>query len=317
MPTDEQPVASSATPEPSTPVAAPTLDSLNPEQRAEWRKTGHLPDVTAESSPATPETAVSTETLPAPASEPGTPKPKKNAESRIQELLQERAALRAELEAAKRPATPVSVPDVTPAASSPAPIGPKFPEFDRWIQTQPADAQSYEDYIDARAAHVFTQQQQAYERQQAHAAAERESSERLSTYRQRAEAFIQEHGDYWQVITPVTDQAPRTPTADAMGDVIVRSPHPPQLLYHLGSHLEEFNRLLSLPPHQAAYELGQLAATLSAPASPVVKTLSTAPEPPPTLRSKPATPVDDLEAAIKRGDFASYKLAANRRALAR
>lgn len=319
MNTDAQPAESSPAPTaPPTGTTTPTLDRLTTDERATWRKTGQLPDVKADSSPAEPDKAASTDATPPPASEPGTPKPKKNAESRIQELLAERAQLRAELESARRPAPPS---DVKPAAAPSAPpVGTKFPAFDAWITAQPAeiqsDAQAYELYIDARASHVFHQQRESYERQQSEAAAQREANERLSTYRQHAETFIKDHGDYWQVIAPVTDHAPQTPTAEAMGDVIVRSPNPPQLLYHLGSNLEEFNRLLSLPPHAAAYELGQLAALFSAPATPVVKTLSTAPEPPPTIRSKPSTPVDDVDAAVKRGDFASYKLAMNRRSVA-
>ena len=320
MTTDEQPVASSATPDPTpAPVepkqtvdALPTLDRLTTEERSTWRKTGKLPDVQAASSTATPEKAVSTETLPAPASEPGTPKPKKNAESRIQELLTERAQLRAELKAAKRPVTPVQVPDA-PAASSPAPVGEKFPSDTEWLAAHP-DAE-YGDYIDARARFVYTQEQQAHERRLADAAAEKESATRLQEYRKSAETFVAEHADYWQVIQPITSTNMPKPLLDAVDHALARSGYSPQLLYHLGTHLDEFETLISLPPAQAAYELGQLAARLTAPAPPVVKTLSTAPDPPPTLRSKPATPVDDLEAAIKSGDFTRYKLAANRRAV--
>ncbi|HEX7796748.1 MAG TPA: hypothetical protein VF456_20440, partial [Vicinamibacterales bacterium] len=92
----------------------------------------------------------------------------------------------------------------------------------------------------------------------------------------------------------------------------------PALLYHLGTHLDQWERILSSPPAQAVYELGKIDASLTLPASatPVVKTLSTAPEPPPSIRSKATTPVDDVDAAVKRGDFASYKLAMNRRSVA-
>ena len=317
MTTDEQVAESSPAPtiEPIAPAAPPSLDRLTTEQRATWRKTGALPDAKlADSSPATPEKAASTEVLPAPASEPGTPKPKKNAESRIQELLAERAHLRQELEAAKRPVGPPQVPDV-PAVSSPAPVGEKFPDFDTWSAQQPESQSSYEDYIDARAVHVFQQQQQVREQRDAQAAAEKESQTRLREYRKQADQFVTDHADYWQVIDPITKASLPQSVLEAIDGALARAGYSPQLLYHLGQHLDEFEALIALPPAQAAYELGQLSARLSAPATPVVKTLSTAPEPPPTLRSKPATPVDDVEAAVKRGDFASYRLAMNRKTI--
>ncbi len=316
MPTDEQPVSSSETSEPSAPVVTSSLDRLTTEERSTWRKTGTLPDaLQADSSPATPDKAVSTETTAPPASEPGTPKPKKNAESRIQELLQERAQLRQELDAARRPVTPTQ--PQTPAASSPAPVpvAEKFPDFDTWSAKTP-DA-SYEDYIDARAAHVFEQKQQAHERQAAEVEAQKSRDQQMTDYRTKAEAFIAEQPDYLQAIQPVITAAIPLPVKAAIEDGLARAGHNPRLLYHLGTHLDEFEALIALPPSQAAYELGQLSARLSVPASPVVKTLSTAPDPPPTLRSKPATPVDEVEAAVKRGDFASYRLAMNRKAIAK
>lgn len=318
MTTDEQPVASSATPDsPVVGTTTPTLDRLTTEERQTWRKTGQLPDVKADSSPAMPDQAASTEASPSPASEPGPSKPKKNADSRkleleaeIQALLTKRAQLRQEVEA------PPQRHDA-PAAPSPAPVGTKFPDFDKWAQTQPAESQSYEDYIDARAVHVFQQQQQAHAERQQQLAAQQDAATRLTQYRKAAETFQAEHPDYWDVVNPVTERPMPKGQAELFQDILTRSGVGPQLLYHLGTHPDVFDRMLSLPAAQAVYELGQLAGTLSAPAPPAIKTLSTAPEPPPSIRSKATTPVDDVDAAVKRGDFASYKLAMNRRSVAR
>ncbi len=316
MNTDEQPVASSATPESIAPSATPSLETLTGEQRATWRKTGSLPDAAAASSPATPEQALSTESS-TPASEPGTPaKPaKKNAESRIQELLQERHARDtriAELEA--RLNAPKEAPKEVPAA--PEPMGEDFPEYEAWAETQPQNRRSYERYIGAMAVHVYQQQEEVKSQRTARATAEKTEAERLDTYRKNAEAFKAEHADYWQVIDPVTKTTMPVATRDALNEALGSGGYSPALLYHLGTHLEDFHRIVALPPAQAAYAIGKLDASLSLPAPPAFKTLSTAPDPPPTLRSKPATPVDDLEAAVKRGDFTSYKLAANRRTIA-
>lgn len=324
MNTDAPIAESSPAPTESTPapVVAPSLDRLTTEERQTWRKTGNLPDAKpADSSPATPDKAASTDATLPPASEPGTPKPKKNAESRIQELLADRHARDtriAELE--RQLATPRPTQEPTqPAVSSPAPVGERFPDFDSWSAKQPEALSSYEDYIDARAAFVFEQKQQAHERHLAEAAAHKEAVQKLADYRKNAEKFVAERPDYWQVIAPVTNANVPKPVLDAIDGALARAEYPPQLLYHLGTHLDEFETLIALPPAQAAYELGQLSARLSAPAPPVVKTLSSAPPPPPTLGSKPASPVDDVEAAVKRGQdgYATYKLVMNKRAVAK
>ncbi len=313
MNTDATSAESSPAPEP---IVTPSLDRLTDVERQTWRKTGSLPDASAVSSPATPDQATSTDVSITPASEPGSPAkpPKKNAESRIQELLADRARLTAELAAAKAPAQPQ-----TPAASSPAPVPVEqdFPDYDAWMTTQPENRQTYERYIDARATHVYRQEQAADRQRQADEAAQREHAGIVTTFQQRADAFVADHADYGATIAPVVTANLLLPMRDALEDVIARSENGPRLLYHLGSHLEEFQRLTALPPAQAAYELGKLESIFGQPAPPVAKHLSSAPPPPPTLGSKPASPVDDLEAAIKRGDFATYKLAANKRAIGR
>lgn len=311
MSSDVQPAASSAAVE-SAPV--PSLDSLTETERATWQRTGEFPEAAtktdAASSPADPAAQeLSTESHPPPASEPGTPaKPKKNAESRIQELLAERAALRAQLDAATRP---IEAPRQTAPVTSE-----KFPNYETWFPAQPEDApREYEDYLVTRAKYEVRQEQQAEQAQRAAEAAQRTEAERLAAYRTSAESFVQAHPDYWTVIHPIT-QSPVTPVTDAIGKAITASPIAPQLLYHLGQHRDVFDRLLSLGEIPAIYELGKLEATLTAPAPPNPKTLSTAPAPPPTLGSKPATPVDDVDAAVRSGDYATYAAAMNRRQLA-
>lgn len=267
--------------------------------------------------------AASTEVVATPASEPGSPaRGKKNAESRIQELLTERAQLRADLEAAKRPA-PASVPDV-PAASSPAPMaGEKFPAYDAWIATQSADVQNASDafdlYIDARAGHVFQRQQMQARQREADDTAQREEQGRFATYRQQADTFATQRTDYWSIVEPITEaHIPDVKTRDAIQDVITRSVAAPALLYHLGTHRDEFARVIALPAHQAAYELGKLDAALSVGATSVrpTKTVSSAPPPPPSLLSRAQTPVDEIESARSSGDWSRYRALANARDIA-
>jgi hypothetical protein len=325
MSTDAQPVASSATPD--APIAQTPADeavakgdqaAFKEARRAE--RSGKTPaSIAAESTPAEPgDQAASTEVVAPPASEPGTPAPKKNAESRkqelnaeIQALLAQRAQLRAELEA--QPRQPQR--QDAPAAPSAVPVGEKFPDYDTWITAQPAEAQSYEDYIDARAAHVYEQRQHAERTRTEQETAEREERTRLDTYRQSAAKFVAEHADYWDVIKPITDTPP-SETAGAIGDVITRASNPPQLLYHLGQHLDEFARLLTLPPTMAVYELGQLAGSLTAPASTPIPQQSRAPAPPTTLGRRAVEPADQLESIVASGDMVRFKALRQRERLA-
>lgn len=264
------------------------------------------------------EQVASTDAVPAPASEPGHPSPKKNAESRIQELLAERAQLRAELEAAKRPAPAPQSTDVALAASSPAPVAAKFPTYEQWTATQPSgSALDYEDYTDARARHVFEQERRAADDRAVETAKAKDYDARIATYRQHAERFVTDHPDYWTVIAPITQVQP-SPTADATCDVIARAANPPQLLYHLGHHLDEFERILSLPVAQASYELGKLDASLTAPVVPSSgsRPLTSAPAPVVTLGRKAVETADETEAVVASRDQSRFKALAQRERLA-
>jgi hypothetical protein len=317
---DEPIAASSAVAE--TPVAPdapvlPNLSGMSSAQVAEWRKTGEAPkDAAAESSPAEPvEQVASTEVAATPASEPGSPK-KKNAESRKQELqaeidglLKTRAQLRAEVQA---PA-PVSRPDVQPVASSPAAA---FPDYDAWSTQQPSGADiRYERYSAEFTLAVAAEKAQAFEEQRRYQADVREAEEVKQAYLSQAEVFVQDHPDYWSVVNPVTTQVQPTPTTEAMGNVIARSASPTQLLYHLGQHRDEFQRIVSLPPARAVYELGKIEARLTPSSVPSVPRTS-APPPPQTLSTRAVAPVDDVDAALASGDFRRYKAAQNARDVA-
>lgn len=306
---DAQPVASSATdaPEAVTALDQAVQTSDVAAYRAAKRDARTQTPVPA-SSAASPEVpAASTDASPSPASEASKPT-RKNAEDRVQELLAERAQLRAALDAARRPQTP----DAKPAAPSAAPVGDKFPTFDVWLQQQQgSEALAYEDYIDARASHVYAREQTVARERETLATEQRAQRERLASYRERASAFLAEHGDYWTAIQPVVT-APQTPTSEAIGDAITRSDVAPQLLYHLGTHLETFERLVSLPERLAIYELGKLEASLSAaPVTPQKSTPVTRASAPPTmLGSKPTTPSsDDASRAVASGDVAAYRAA--------
>jgi hypothetical protein len=318
---DAPPVASSAT---DTPEVVTALDQAVMDNDVAAFRAASFAALTAKtpvpaSSAAPPEVpAVSTDASPSPASEASKPT-RKNAEDRVGELLAERAQLRAELDAIRRPQTKV---DAQPAAPSAAPVGDKFPAFDVWTQQPGHEFLMYEDmyeaYIDARALNVYAREQQVAKERETLAMAQQEHRAQIASYRERAATFVADKPDYWDAIQPVVT-APQTPTSDAIGELIKRSEVAPQLLYHLGTHLEQFERLVGLPERLAIYELGKLEASLSA--VPVTSqkppTVTRASAPPTMLGSKPTTPsTDDASRAVASGDVAAYKAAWYREQLA-
>jgi hypothetical protein len=287
-------------------------------QVAEWRKTGDAPkDAAAESSPAEPvEQVASTEAVAAPASEAGQPTKKKNAESRKQELqaeidglLKTRAQLRAEVSAP----VPASRPDVQPVASSPTAA---FPDYDTWSTQQPAGSDlRYEVYSAEFTLDVAAKKAQAHHERQTYQAAVQEAEAVKQAYLSQAQTFVTDHPDYWTVVNPITSELQPTPTTEALGNVIARTAAPTKLLYHLGTHREEFNRIVNLPPARAVYELGKLDAVLFGSSVPPVSRTS-APPPVDGLSTRAVAPVDDVDAALASGDFSRYKAAQNARDVA-
>lgn len=93
------------------------------------------------------------------------------AKEEARQAREEAARLKAEIEALKRPA-----PIPTPAA---APVSGRFPAFEVWAKAHPG--QDFDDYTDARAAHVARQEW-------AKADQEKALQSRVSTYQTRMDA---------------------------------------------------------------------------------------------------------------------------------
>lgn len=320
---DVQPVASSAT----EPVSALEHAVAARDFAAFKAASRGLPPESpvADSTPAEPaEQVASTDASPLPDSEPGAPAKadKRNAETRVQELLKERSEWRKEqaelrsrlasLDVSRAPSHDVK------AASSPAPVGEKFPDFSTWQQRDGNASLEYEDFIDARAAHVYEQRRSAERAEDARQIAERTQRERLVAHHERVSEFAKEHEDYWTVIEPIM-RVPDTPGIVAAADVIGGSEHSVALLYYLGAHLEDFHQIAAMSPTAAAAAIGRIEASLSAPSvSPrTTNTVTRAPSPPTSLGQKTTTSApDDEMAAVKEKDFLAFKAVAQRKRLA-
>ncbi len=192
------------------------------------------------------------------AASPRKAKPKENVQARINQALEKQrkaeeraAALEAEVSRLKQPAQPAEAP-VQPKWQ-PVP-GEKFATFDTWSAANPGT--DYEDYIDARARHVY---------QAEHRAAQAQSElERLSTsHLTRVEVAKQKYPDYDQAVAAVDKQLfdAGLRSSDALTDAILRSDSSADLIYWLATHPED------------ALQLARESQGLPASAAPIVKRL--------------------------------------------
>lgn len=308
--------------------ASPDLASLSKPELAKWRETGDLPapktsdssDADADSSTAQPDgQAVSTETSPSPASEPGTPKKKANAETRIKELLDQVKAKDAELASLRTRPTPEKA-DVT-AKSSPAtePVTidsvmaspdlsqPMLDETAFYTQFPDATVGQYVRYVSR-----YELLSDAAQREQTQTLQQRE--------REFAERAAKVPTEVYQKLPPellnakpvdlMSPGEARTVWNVAIHEILTSS-DPARLLTHLVNSPEAMEAIRATQNEAATIRtIAQIEARLdgpSVPSKPVVKTTSSAPPPPPTLGSKPSSPSDEIEDALATGDFKKYK----------
>lgn len=335
--TDAQIAAPSAAADaPSTPDA-PTrsLDDLSPSELQSWRLTGDVPpapaspspsSTPADSTPAEPAAqAASTDASSSPDSEPGKPGKKATAADRVQELLIERHQLREEnarLKAASQPQAAPQPPDATQAASSPAAADTDdFPDFDTWSAQAENEGKSYDAYTRAVIRHDRAQAQIQEQR-----AAEVRT--KVATFNSRYEAakaadptFIPSLSADVLALQPVDVLPPGAPVSplNVVAQEIIESEYAPQLLRHFSAHPEQLDALRTAAPATIFRTLARLESDLrlaGAPSavSPSAPPITKAPDPPTTLGSRPAAPVNEAEAAVARDDVAAYMAARNREA---
>jgi hypothetical protein len=296
-------------------------------ERAQWRLTGLKPGETAPDADADPSPApaaaqpASTDARPPTGSAPVKGKGVKARSAELdaeivglQDKLKLRAALREEL--AQRP---VAVPDVTPAASSPA----AAPDLGSTLRAPDASrpmlseeqffatfpAATYGQYGVYTAKYVLAEHQG----QQAREAQQRQFSQEWST---NVDAVKAERPDYAEQIDRFKD-LPTTPANTAIFHAISESRNARLALY-LADHLDLTRELVAMPPASALVKLGEVWTQISGPAgSPrPPSSVTKAPPPPPEIGSRASMPADEIEAARASGDWRRYRDAANARDIA-
>lgn len=210
-------------------------------------------------------------------------KPKKTAQDRFDELT--RARREAEREAeywrakaleSQKPPEPQAQPKQD---AEPDPADYQFGETDaRYIK----DLAKYE--ARQELAYAFQAQRQMEEQTRV-----------LTSHQQREAEFAKANPDYERAV-----YRPDLPMTPAMAEAILQSDNGPAIAYTLANDPGEARRISGLNPLAQALEIGRLGASLKGPAPQVAKTVSTAPAPPPQLRTARGTfaggPRDDMSA---------------------
>ena len=319
---------------PSAPTSAPDLGAMSPDERSHWRLTGEFPSAKdsseAASTPAEPaEQAASTDASSTPASEPGTPK--KNAATRIQQLLEENKLLKERLESAPRESRPAPAVDER-AASSPAQAAERTldaaiasPDLSR---PPLEEGDFFREFPDASMA-AFVDYRHGYREamSEARRAADQQRESLSSSYAQRMAPAIEADPQFWSTLDPRLKEttpiallpAGEAPTAlNFAAQEILESEHPAEIMSYLSAHpqyLEVLSRMSSAHAIRAIARLDALVGSVSSVPTkqPVGKTTTSAPAVPQTLGSKPAESADETTTSVVAGDFRRYKSAMNRR----
>jgi hypothetical protein len=110
-----------------------------------------------------------------------------------------------------------------------------------------------------------------------------------------------------QTVTPKNDLA----------EAVLNADDPAALMRYLSEQPTELAALLTSPdPRTFWRRLGQAEARLSVPNRPIPKTITDAPEPPPTVGTR-VSALSDTEAAVKANDQRAYNAARDRERMAR
>lgn len=329
---DEVAVSSTA---PDLISASDALASLSGPERSAWRETGALPADKISVIDAAPLAAEPVVQVPSaegaePASKPGiVAKPKKNADTRVDELLADRAEARSradrlerENETLRRTAVPVG--DAKAASSTAAETdaeptdATKFATYELFLQAQARWAVRQELAADHAAARAHEEGRRQHDAQHQRATT---FSTQLTEARTADPTFLEKVSPEILALKPfgalVAGEQPSV--NNAIAEELIDSPVAAQLMVHLSTHPDDLAKLRACQtPRSLARAVGLLEAQYAgkpAAAAPL-KTIPGAPAPPTTVGTRPAASADPVASAISRRDQAAYTREMNARELA-
>jgi hypothetical protein len=323
---EETPVAAapSAVEAPVMDVSRGPLVDITPEQRAEFRKTGNLPEppkkeaaaASSESKPVEGEAkpAGDSETPESKQEKPKEPKPKQTAEERIAQL----EATIEKIRKGKGIETPKA--ESSPAKPEPVrehpPTRPKPTAEDKKEDGTPK-FETYEDFVEDLSDWKSEQREVKNQREQREQAQANAFKGKVEAARSRYENFDDVKDSF---LASVSDPGVNSVVRDMLNDSDVL----PDLVFTIGSSKDDLAIFVKMAKENPGKALRYIALTESLIAEelegkakpkvepePPAKPITAAPKPPSEVGGRAASPGDELASAAKAGDFRSFKAEAN------
>ena len=204
---------------------------------------------------------------------------KPGAEKRIGQLVAEREYWKGRAEAVEASRT-------SPIAPSSAQPAPEDRELD------PNDFDSDADYLKARADQAEARLSARFEQERQRAS----QTETQKAIQESAKRSRVAHKDFDEVALN-----PAVPTSQTMVDAM-KGENYAEILYALGSNIEEAQRIFSLPAVQQIKEIGKIEARLT---KPKPKSVSSAPNPPTTISGTGPSPKEKDMSKMTRSELHS------------
>lgn len=335
--TTQKPAEPSPAPEPViVPVPdedeyeAPDLEAFTPEQHQKWLQTGEFPKPQKppeKSAPSEPSEKAQAESEPA-EKKPETEKPAErkpqNAETRIvqleeqiaqlkaqkaeriQQLLDERRALQQEL---TKPADKKPEPAPGTELAADRPKRPKMNEFED-LQTYEKALEEYEEkFADWKVQQRIEAEKKAYQEQVRKQTIEQRNAQIRNNWETRLVEAKKRYGDFDEVVRSV--DLPLNPFMDGY---LLDSEKGPELVYALCKNPAEAERISKLGPFACARELAKFESSFAASLQPPPKKTISETKPPPTeLPGTNRQSEDEAKAALEAGDVERYMRIMNQR----
>lgn len=321
-------LAESSTATPVMEVERGPLVNLTSDERAEFRRTGELPEPPKkdeEPAPSITEHAGEAES-PKKTQEKSDKGRAPGAEKRIGEVISENKRLKAELEDLKKPKAEAPKTETAPPPKvEPPQAGRKKPTAEDKDKDGKPRYSTYEDFVEDLADWKAEQRWSNSQREQAAQQQTREFQSKVEEARGR-------YKDFDEVIKPAVaaihgDQQISPAVKAMLNDSEVLS----DLLYTIGSDAKELAAFTKMAKTEPGKALRYIALTESLireelesgkgekkpAAKPPEKQKTAAPAPPSEVGGRAAAPGDELQDAAKANDFRKFKSVANRQALAR
>ncbi len=232
-------------------------------------------DASPEQAEVQPDEAATSEDQQATGESPAAEPKKDGIQKRIDEITRARREAEREAEYWRMRAQQIGAPQPPPPQQAAAAEQPPTPQ----------QFQTYDDYVTARAQYEGRQAAMALytqaEQQRAFQSAQQAAAQRMQSLNEKLITDGAKYPDFDEV---VRSESVRITTV--MADAMSYTSNAADVAYHLGKNRQEAARIAQLSPVQQAIEIARIGATLAA--KPAQKTMTTAPEPPPTIGTRRA-----------------------------